>query len=70
MCIRDSLTSGNFGHHLGAAVGMGYVECNERGESPENQLKGNYMIDVAGKRHQATPFLKPAYDPSNGNIKI
>ena len=49
---------------------MGYVECNERGESPENQLKGNYMIDVAGKRHQATPFLKPAYDPTNGNIKI
>ena len=49
---------------------MGYVVGNERGESPENQLKGNYMIDVAGKRHQATPFLKPAYDPSNGNIKI
>ena len=68
--IVGYLTSGNFGHHLGAAVGMGYVVCNERGESPENQLKGNYMIDVAGKRHQATPFLKPAYDPTNGNIKI
>ena len=31
--IVGYLTSGNFGHHLGAAVGMGYVECNERGES-------------------------------------
>ena len=68
--IVGYLTSGNFGHHLGSSVGMGYVECSEKGESAEHQLKGNYMIDVAGKRYQASPFLKPAYDPINNNIKI
>ena len=68
--IVGYLTSGNYGHHLGSAVGMGYVECDKKGESPEEQLKGEYMIDVAGKRYTATPYLKPAYDPSNVNIKI
>ena len=68
--IVGYLTSGNYGHYLGSAVGMGYVECDKKGESPEEQLKGEYMIDVAGKRYTATPYLKPAYDPSNVNIKI
>ena len=68
--IVGYLTSGNFGHHLGSSVGMGYVTCKQKGESPEEHLKGNYMIDVAGKRYSATAYLKPAYDPLSNNVKI
>ena len=68
--IVGYLTSGNFGHHLGSSVGMGYVDCKQKGESPEEHLKGNYMIDVAGKRYSATAYLKPAYDPLSNNVKI
>ena len=49
---------------------MGYVTCKQKGESPEEHLKGNYMIDVAGKRYSATAYLKPAYDPLSNNVKI
>ena len=68
--IVGYLTSGNFGHHLGSSVGMGYVTCKQKGESPEEHLKGNYMIDVAGKRYSANAYLKPAYDPLSNNVKI
>ena len=68
--IVGYLTSGNFGHHLGSSVGMGYVTCKQKGESPEEHLKGNYMIDVAVKRYSATAYLKPAYDPLSNNVKI
>ena len=68
--IVGYLTSGNFGHHLGSSVGMGYVTCKQKGESPEEHLSGNYMIDVAGKRYSATAYLKPAYDPLSNNVKI
>ncbi|MEM7057423.1 MAG: FAD-dependent oxidoreductase [Pseudomonadota bacterium] len=33
------LTSGNYGHHLGAAIGMGYVPCE--GEKPDQVLAVN-----------------------------
>ena len=68
--IVGYLTSGNFGHHLGSSVGMGYVTCKQKGESPEEHLKGNYMIDVAGKRYSATAYLKPAYDPLSNNVRV
>ena len=72
--IRDDeivgyLSSGNYGHFLGASVGMGYVLCNTKGESKELQLESEYMIDIAGKRFGAKAFLNPAYDPSNVKIK-
>ena len=33
--IVGHLTSGNYGHALGGAVGLGYVPCEETGEAPE-----------------------------------
>ncbi|MEC7440219.1 MAG: glycine cleavage T C-terminal barrel domain-containing protein, partial [Pseudomonadota bacterium] len=46
--IVGYLTSGNYGHHLGGAIGLGYVKCREDGESAESQLGSEYSIDVAG----------------------
>lgn len=71
--VRDDeivgyLTSGNYGHHLGAAIGLGYVPC-EPGTPPSVLLESSYEIEVAGKRIAATPSLKPLYDPKSERIK-
>ncbi|WGW04004.1 GcvT family protein [Tropicibacter oceani] len=65
--IVGHLTSGGYGHHLGAAVGLGYVPC--KGESPAQLLASRYEIDVAGTRVQATASLKPLYDPTSERVR-
>ncbi|MFV1874655.1 GcvT family protein [Nioella sp.] len=70
--IRDGkmvgyLTSGNYGHFLGAAVGLGYVPCE--GESAADVLASSYEIEIAGKRHKAIASLKPMYDPKAERVK-
>jgi len=64
--VRDGeivgyLTSGNYGHFLGGAVGLGYVPCS--GETPADMLSSRYEIEVAGQRFAAEASLKPIYDP-------
>ncbi len=60
--IVGSLTSGAYGHHLGAAVGMAYVPCE--GESAEELLASCYEVDVTGRRVRADVSLRPFYDPA------
>ena len=72
--IRDGeivgyLTSGNYGHHLGGAIGMGYVPCRD-GEDAKSQLAGEYSIDVAGQKVEAEISLKPMYDPTATRVKV
>ena len=66
--IAGYLTSGNYGHYLGGAVGLGYVAC-ERDESPADMLAASYQIDVAGKLCTARASLKPLYDPTGEKMK-
>ncbi|MEO0744921.1 MAG: FAD-dependent oxidoreductase [Pseudomonadota bacterium] len=71
--VRDSeivgyLSSGSYGHHLGAAVGMGYVPCE--GEAVADVLGSTYEIDVAGTRVVAEASLKPLYDPKSERVKV
>ena len=66
--IVSYLTSGNYGHHLGAAIGLGYVPCE--GETPADLLTSTYEIEVAGTRVKATPSLKPLYDPKSERVKV
>ena len=66
--IRDGkivsfLTSGNYGHHLGASIGMGYVPVQD-GETGAEQLGSSYEIEIAGQRVPAEVSLKPMYDPT------
>ena len=61
------LSSGTYGHHLGAAIGMGYVPCAN--EKPADVLASRYEIDVAGVRVAADVSLKPMYDPSGARAK-
>ena len=70
--IRDGeivgyLSSGGYGHHLGAAIGMGYVPC--KGESAADVLASSYEIDVAGARVKAEASLKPMYDPKSERVR-
>jgi glycine cleavage system T protein len=62
------LTSGAYGHHLGGAIGLGYVSYRA-GETPDEMLTGRYEIEVAGERVDAFASLKPLYDPTSARIR-
>jgi len=65
--IVGYLSSGSYGHTLGAAVGLGYVPC--KGESAADLLRSDFEIDVSGTRVTATASLKPLYDPAASRVK-
>jgi len=67
--IVGQLSSGTYGHSLGAAVGLGYVPCTEPGESAESMLASRYEIEVAGRRFTARPSLAPLYDPTSLRLR-
>ena len=66
--IVGFLTSGAYGHHLGAAIGMGYVPCAE--QSAADVLASSFEIDIAGTRVPAEVSLKPMYDPAAERVKV
>ena len=66
--IVGYLTSGNYGHHLGGAIGLGYVPCHAE-ESTADMLSSSYQIDVAGDIITAEASLKPMYDPTSERTK-
>ena len=62
------LSSGAYGHHFKAAVGLGYVPC--KGEKIEELLESSYQIDVAGTKVSAEASIRPMYDPSSKLLKV
>ena len=66
--IVSYLTSGNYGHHLGGAIGMGYVPC--QGESVDQLLASSYEIEIAGTRVKATASVRPLYDPKSERVRV
>ena len=66
--IVGTITSGNYGHHLGGAIGLGYVPSKE--ENPEQILASNYEIEIAGVRVKAEASLKPMYDPKAERVRM
>jgi glycine cleavage system aminomethyltransferase T/glycine/D-amino acid oxidase-like deaminating enzyme len=65
--IVGPVTSGNYGHSLGGAIGMGYVPA--KGQTDEDILGSRYEIEVAGQRHEAVASLIPMHDPKGERIK-
>ena len=70
--IRDGeivgyITSGNYGHTLGGAIGLGYVPT--KGEKPKSILGSDYEIEIGGRRVKAEASLKPMYDPTSERVK-
>ena len=66
--IVGPVTSGNYGHALGGAIGMGYVPCAD--QTAEDVLASRYEIDVAGVRHKARASLTPLYDPKAERVRM
>jgi 4-methylaminobutanoate oxidase (formaldehyde-forming) len=66
--IVGTITSGNYGHHLGAAIGLGYVPS--RGESAQQVLGSRYEIEIAGMRVKAEASLRPMYDPKAERVRM
>jgi len=66
--IVGPITSGNYGHHLGGAIGLGYVPC--KGESEADVLASFYEIEIAGERFAAEASLKPMYDPKAERVRM
>ncbi len=71
--VRDGaivgyLSSGNYGHTLGAAVGLGYLR-NEGGVDADFVSAGRYEIEIAGERVPARASLRPLYDPKSERLR-
>ena len=67
--VAGYLTSGAYGHHLGAAVGLGYVACGP-GEGAGQLLASTYAIEVAGEQVAARASLEPLYDPKAARLRM
>ena len=66
--VAGYLTSGAYGHHLGAAVGLGYVACRP-GERTDELLASSYAIEVACEPVPARASLEPLYDPKGARLR-
>ena len=66
--LAGYVTSANYGHFVGGAIGLGYVK-GRIGESAAELLASTYEIEVAGKRMRASASLRPMYDPDGKRIK-
>jgi heterotetrameric sarcosine oxidase gamma subunit len=63
-------TSGWYGHTLGRAIGLGYVEAPEgQPATDEWILSGRYELEIATERFRTTVTLRPPYDPTGARIK-
>jgi len=62
------ITSGMYGHTVGAALGMGYVATSL--DMPRGELiEAGYTIQVNGRAVSATPSYRPFHDPAGERIR-
>jgi len=66
--IVGYLSSGNYGHFLGRAIGLGYVNHPD-GVDADFVKAGKYEIEVACERFPAQASLRPLYDPKAERVK-
>jgi len=61
--IVGSITSGGYGHRIGASLGMGYVAC-PNGVTNTWLAAETLEVEIAWKRYPAKAQLAPWYDPT------
>ena len=66
--ISGYISSGNYGHTLGGAIGLGYIECEN--ETVDDLLRSSYEIEVAGSRIKAAGSIRPMYDPKAERVRL
>ena len=62
------LTSGGYGHSLGAAIGMGWVRDSE-GVTAARLREVPFEIEIAGERYPAEASLRPFFDPGGTRMR-
>jgi 4-methylaminobutanoate oxidase (formaldehyde-forming) len=62
------LSSGDYGHTLGGAVGLGYIQTHDE-VTADYIDAGRFEIDVAGERIPAKASLRPMYDPRSERMR-
>jgi 4-methylaminobutanoate oxidase (formaldehyde-forming) len=63
------VTSGMFGHTVGAALGLGYLANRDGPVSADWIHAGRYEVEVAAERVPARVSLRPFYDPSGEQVR-
>jgi len=66
--LKVYVRSGMYGHTLGGAIGLGYIEDPE-GVDAAMINNGKFEIEVTGIRYPTNASLKPLYDPTMAKIK-
>jgi len=66
--IVGYLTSGMYGHSIGAAIGMGYVKV--AGLNADRIKQADFEIEIAKQRFSAQASLRALYDPSASRMKM
>jgi 4-methylaminobutanoate oxidase (formaldehyde-forming) len=67
--LVGKISSGMFGHTIGAALGLGYLANGGAPVSTEWIAAGQYEVEVAAERVPARVSLQPFYDPSSERVK-
>jgi 4-methylaminobutanoate oxidase (formaldehyde-forming) len=63
------IMSGDYGHTLGASVGVGPVENDGKTVTRDYIKSGTWEIEIAGKRYSAKASLRPMYDPKLERVR-
>jgi glycine cleavage system aminomethyltransferase T/glycine/D-amino acid oxidase-like deaminating enzyme len=66
--IAGSITSGAFGHRVGASLGMGYVRMAE-GVTSQALAAARAEVEIAGERIPIVLQLPAFYDPKGARVK-
>jgi heterotetrameric sarcosine oxidase gamma subunit len=66
--IIGSVTSGAYGHRVGASLGLGYVN-NADGVTKDWLADGNWEVEIAMKRYPVELQFGPWYDPQNTRVR-
>jgi heterotetrameric sarcosine oxidase gamma subunit len=67
--IAGYVTSGGYGHHFAAGVGLGFVKCLPT-ESDADILNSTYLVEVAGSAHETQVSLTSFYDPASKRMRM
>jgi 4-methylaminobutanoate oxidase (formaldehyde-forming) len=72
--VRDGrpvgyLTSGSYGHTLGAAIGMGYLSRDDGPADAAWLSSGRYEVDTGWGAFPATLHLRAPYDPAGERLR-
>ena len=63
-------SSAAFGHSVGRAVLLGYIERRDGGPADRDWLsRGTYQVAIGGGLFEASASLRAPYDPSGARIR-